>query len=73
VLLSKPTRVTPSPAVVVYNCNHQTSLPGTPVSNARVSKDTSAKRAYIEASGVADFYQTAFGRNSVDDAGKTLL
>src|SRR5262249_6946296 len=32
-----------------------------------------AKRAFVETTAVASFYQTLFGRNSVDNAGKTLL
>lgn len=61
------------PAIVVYNCNHSNTLPGAPVPNPGSSTDGTAKRAYVETSAVADFYQKLFGRNSVDNAGKTLL
>src|SRR5262249_9715166 len=61
------------PAITVYNCAHGNTLPGTPVANPGSSSDATAKRAFVETSAVADFYQKLFGRNSVDNAGKTLL
>jgi Zn-dependent metalloprotease len=61
------------PAVTVYDCGHGSALPGTHVTNPGSSSDTTAKRAFAEATAVADFYQKLFGRNSVDNAGKTLL
>jgi len=61
------------PAITVYDCAHGTNLPGTPVANPGSSSDATAKRAFVETSAVADFYQQLFGRNSVDNAGKTLL
>ncbi len=61
------------PAIVVYNCAHGTTLPGTPVARPGSSSDATAKRAFVETSKVANFYQKLFGRNSVDNAGKTLL
>jgi Zn-dependent metalloprotease len=62
-----------APAVTVFNCNNGTTLPGAPVPNPGSSPDGSAKRAFVEASAVADFYEQAFGRNSVDNAGMTLV
>jgi Zn-dependent metalloprotease len=61
------------PAILVYNCAHGNTLPGSPVTNPGSSSDATAKRAFVETSAVADFYQKLFGRNSVDNAGKTLL
>jgi Zn-dependent metalloprotease len=61
------------PAVTAFDCRHGTSLPGTPVASPATSADATVKRAFVEASAVARFYQEAFGRNSVDNAGKTLL
>ena len=49
---------------------HQT-LPGTPVSKA--SKDPTAKRTFVETAAVAKFYKKIFGRNSIDNAGMTLM
>ncbi len=65
--------VAAAPLISVYNCNHGTTLPGTPVANPGSSTDGTAKRAFVETTAVADFYTKLFGRNSVDDAGKTLL
>jgi Zn-dependent metalloprotease len=61
------------PAVAVYNCAHGNILPGTPVANPGSSSDATAKRAFVETTAVAAFYRELFGRNSVDNAGKTLL
>lgn len=61
------------PSISVFNCAHGVTLPGTQVPNPGSSTDATAKRAFIEASAVADFYQKAFGRNSVDNGGMTLL
>lgn len=61
------------PAVTVHNCGHGTTLPGNPVANPGSSTDATAKRAFVETTAVADFYQKLFGRNSVDNAGKALI
>jgi len=61
------------PSVLVFDCQHGTSLPGSPITNPGTSTDASAKRTFDETSAVADFYQTIFGRNSLDNAGMTLL
>lgn len=61
-----------APVISVFNCNNGTSLPGTAVANPGSSADGTIKRAFVETSAVADFYQKVFGRNSVDNAGKAL-
>ncbi len=61
------------PVILVDNANHGTVLPGTPVVNPGSSADGTIKRAFDETQAVAKFYQTVFGRNSVDNMGKTLL
>jgi len=63
----------PVPAVTVYDCKNTQSLPGSPVSNPGKSLDATAKRAFDTTRAVVDFYQKCFGRNSVDDAGMTLM
>ncbi|MDW6022700.1 M4 family metallopeptidase [Mesorhizobium sp. BAC0120] len=63
----------PKPAVTVYDCQHSTSLPGTPIRNPSSSSDATAKRTFDETTAVADFFNTCFGRNSVDDHGMTLM
>ena len=61
------------PAILVFDCNHGTLLPGTPIANPGASADASAKRAFDETVAVVDFYRGNFGRNSLDNAGMTLL
>ncbi len=61
------------PSITVYNCNNGVSLPGTLVSNPGSSSDATAKRAFVETRGVAKFYRTLFGRNSIDNAGMGLI
>jgi Zn-dependent metalloprotease len=61
------------PPVLVSDCNHGTTLPGIPVANPGNSPDGTAKRAFDETKAVADFYKQIFGRNSLDNNGKTLL
>ncbi|MBN9122213.1 MAG: M4 family metallopeptidase [Planctomycetes bacterium] len=74
VLPAAPAAAAPAaPAVTVFDCAHGTTLPGSPVPNPGTAPDAVAKRAFTETQAVADFYQTCFGRNSVDDAGMTLM
>jgi Zn-dependent metalloprotease len=65
--------LTTKPAVTVYDCHNSTSLPGTPISKPGSSSDATAKRTFEETTAVADFYNTCFGRNSIDDRGMTLM
>ncbi len=60
-----------SPSITAYDCVHGTTLPGTPL--PANTTDPTARRALTETHAVADFYQSVFGRNSVDNAGKTLM
>ncbi|WFP74211.1 M4 family metallopeptidase [Mesorhizobium sp. WSM4906] len=62
-----------APKVTVYDCQGTTSLPGSPVANPGNSSDQTAKRTFNETTAVAAFFQTCFGRNSVDDLGMTLM
>ncbi len=62
-----------TPAVTVSNCANGTTLPGFPVPNPGSSADGAAKQAFEEAGAVAEFYREAFGRNSVDNSGMTLV
>jgi Zn-dependent metalloprotease len=67
------TAAAPSPSVLVFNCRHGVSLPGTPIANPGASSDTSAKRAFEETTAVVNFYQALFSRNSLDNAGMSLI
>jgi Zn-dependent metalloprotease len=62
-----------APLVTVYDCKTTQTLPGTPVANPGSSGDTTAKRTFNETSRVADFYQKVFNRNSIDNAGMTMM
>lgn len=62
-----------APNVLVFDCQNGTSLPGVPVSNPASSTDASAQRAFKETTSVITFYQSVFGRNSLDNAGMTLV
>src|SRR6202012_3626838 len=63
----------PVPAVTVYDCKNTPSLPGPPVANPGGGFDMPANRAFDPPHAVIDFYRECFGRNSVDDAGMTLM
>jgi Zn-dependent metalloprotease len=63
----------PKPALAMYDCKHTQSLPGVPVSGPGKSKDATVKRAFTETGLVAEFYAKVFGRNSIDNAGMTLV
>ena len=63
----------PTPLISVYDCKTTTALPGTPVSNPGSSADPTAKRTFDQTTAVATFYNSIFGRNSVDTAGMTLI
>jgi Zn-dependent metalloprotease len=60
-----------SPDVLVFDCQNTSTLPGTPLKPA--STDAVAKRAFKETASVAKFYSDVFGRNSIDDAGMTMM
>ena len=62
-----------SASIFVYDLRHTQSLPGLPVANPAASADGSVKNAFTTAGQVAAFYAAAFGRNSVDGAGMSLL
>jgi Zn-dependent metalloprotease len=61
------------PSVTVYDCKNTRSLPGSPVAHPGDSTDDTAKRAFDTTRAVVDYYRECFGRNSVDDAGMTLM
>jgi Zn-dependent metalloprotease len=63
----------PIPAITVYDCKNTESLPGAPVADPGKSSDLTARRAFDATTAVVDFYRNCFGRNSVDDAGMTLM
>jgi len=62
-----------APDVTVYDCKHTQTLPGTSVPNPKGSADPTAARTFTETTAVAEFYQEIFKRNSIDNAGMTLM
>jgi Zn-dependent metalloprotease len=62
-----------APRVTVYDCRHSQTLPGAPVASPRTASDLTAQRAFNATTQLARFYKTVFGRNSIDDAGMTLM
>lgn len=61
------------PAVLMFDCKNGNTLPGSPIATPGTSTDASAKRAFKETKTIVDFYQRIFGRNSLDNAGMSLL
>jgi len=66
-------QLAPAPKVTVYDCRNTQTLPGAPVAGPGNAKDTTAKRTFEETTAVAKFYKSVFGRNSIDDAGMTMM
>jgi Zn-dependent metalloprotease len=62
-----------TPKVTVYDCKTSQTLPGTPVPKPKTAKDATAKRTFVETTAVAAFYKKVFGRNSIDNAGMTMM
>ena len=62
-----------APSVLVFDCRNGNTLPGTPVASPGSSSDASAKRTFDETTAVVHFYKSLFGRNSLDNAGMTLI
>lgn len=61
------------PVVQVYDCKNHLTLPGWPIEVPKTSSDVTASRAFHETAAVANFYREVFLRNSLDDAGATLV
>jgi Zn-dependent metalloprotease len=68
-----PAKLAAKPAVTVFDCKNTRSLPGAPVLNPGKSSDATASRTFDDTTGVAEFYRQLFDRNSVDNAGMTLV
>ena len=62
-----------TPKVLIFDCKNTQSLPGVPVAAPGNSKDKTAKRAFTETTQVVKFYNDGFARNSIDNAGMTLM
>ena len=62
-----------SPEVAVYDCRHTQTLPGILVGTPETSPDSTAQRAFNETMRVGEFYKAIFDRNSIYNAGMTML
>jgi Zn-dependent metalloprotease len=62
-----------APKVTVYDCAHKHTLPGTPLPSPKTAQDPTAQRSFKATSSLAKFFKTVFKRNSIDDAGMTLM
>ena len=62
-----------TPAITVFDTKHSTTLPGSAIAKPAASKDATVVRAFNETTLVATFYKQVFKRNSVDNAGMTLM
>lgn len=62
-----------APDVAVFDCKGTTSLPGRPIPDPATSDDPTARRAFEQTTRAARFLAEAFGRNSLDNAGMTLI
>ena len=72
-LSAGPKTLTKTPSITVYDCKHTPTRPGTPVPKPGTSGDATAKRTVKETTLVAKFYKQVFKRNSIDNAGMTMM
>jgi Zn-dependent metalloprotease len=61
------------PATPVFDCQHHNTLPGVLAPNPDSSADPTLKRVFAETNSVAKFYQSVFGRNSIDNNGMAMI
>jgi Zn-dependent metalloprotease len=61
------------PTTPVFDCQHHNTLPGSPVANPNSSADPTCRQAFTETAAVAKFYQSVFGRISIDNAGMSMI
>lgn len=61
------------PVIKVFDCQHGSVLPGTPVPNPQSSPDQTVKRTGKNTTDVAKFFRQVFGRNSLDGQGMDLI
>jgi len=62
-----------APAVAVYNSQNGQSLPGAQVNDPVNGGDADSAQIFNVTTAVAQFYQQIFNRNSIDDAGMTMM
>lgn len=62
-----------APKITLYDCRGTQTLPGAPLASPGSSKDATVKRCCGTTTAVAEFYKKVFGRNSIDNAGMTMM
>lgn len=67
------TKLNDKPDVTLFDCKRTQSLPGLQIRNPAQSQDTTVQRTYAETVQMATFLREVFKRNSIDDAGMTLM
>lgn len=65
--------LTKNPEVTLFDCRQTQSLPGLQIKDPAHSKDASVQRAHDETDLMATFLREIFKRNSIDNAGITLM
>jgi len=68
-----PVELASAPAITVYDCKHNQTLPGALVARPGSSADPTATRTSKETARVAEFFRKVFDRNSIDNAGMTMM
>ncbi len=67
------TTLTENPEVTLFDCKRTHSLPGVQILAPGTSNDATVRRTYTETDHVATFLRKVFQRNSIDNAGMTLM
>ncbi|WP_159912077.1 M4 family metallopeptidase [Pantoea sp. 18069] len=65
--------LTENPEVTLFDCKQTLSLPGSQVRDPATSADITVSRTYTETDHLATFLRQVFKRNSMDNAGMTLM
>ncbi len=71
--VKKAKAVKPKPVIEVHNVKKGYSLPGVLMTAAQIARDKEAKNVFNGVNATWDFYYSLFKRNSVDNAGMTLI
>lgn len=67
------TTLTENPEVTLFDCRQTQSLPGTQIREPGSAEDPTVRRTYTETDHLATFLRKVFKRNSIDNAGMTLM
>lgn len=73
VLHQERAKLTDNPVVMLFDCQQTESMPGLQVMDPGNSKDASVQRVYRETVLMLAFLRQVFKRNSIDNAGMTVM